>query len=388
VQRLAAGVELEGNESMNRLSLLAIAVLAVSCANAPPPPEDAPFAVDGDVVAFRRTPAAASLLAVEPVTGGRDGRVRLTGRLVWDEDATVRIFAPVSGRVIRIEADLGARVGARSCLATLASPDFGQAQADAARAVADLTAAQRTVDRLQQLYERRAVPRKDLEAAQADLDRAHAESERTRARLARWGGAPAGRVDEEFPLTSPVSGVVVERNLNPGQEVRSDATTPLFVVSDPRRLWVLLDVTERDLSDVVPGATLEVHTPAYPERTFRGTLDRVGLNLDPVTRTIPARGRLENPDALLKDEMYVTIDVVEPASRPALALPARAVIEDEGRRYVFVEERPGRYRRTAVSLGPEREGSMPVVDGVTAASRVVTEGNLLLEAAWVDGRKS
>jgi len=371
---------------MKRSSLLAIAVAAASCRHAQPPPEAQPFAVEGDVIAFRE-PSQAPPLTVRALTMAGDGRVTLTGRLVWDEDATVRIFPPVSGRVTRIAADLGARVSARAGLATLASPDFGQAQADAARAAADLRAAERTLERVRQLHERGAAARKDLEQAEAEHDRARAESERTRVRLALWGGAP-GRVDQEFTLTTPVAGVVVERNLNPGQEVRTDAATPLFVVSDPRRLWVALDVTERDLAEVAAGASLVIHTPAYPERIFRGTLERVGAGLDAATRTVHARGKLQNPDGLLKAEMYVTIDVLKPGSRPQLALPTRAVIEEGGRRFVFVEEKPGIYRRTAVSVGAEREGTIPVVAGLDASSRVVTEGSLLLEAAWADGRKS
>src|SRR5262249_48007667 len=153
-------------------------------------------------------------------------------------------------------------------LAVIASPDFGQAQSDRARAEADLRAADRNLSRLRLLLERGAAARRDFEQAEADDERARAEAERTDARLELGGGAHAAsaRVDQAFPLVSPVAGLVVERNLNPGQEVRSDAGTPLFVVSDPRRLWVLLDVTEKDLGDVETGARLTLHAQAYPDR--------------------------------------------------------------------------------------------------------------------------
>jgi cobalt-zinc-cadmium efflux system membrane fusion protein len=373
---------------MKRSTLLLLSVLLASCRHAPPAEDPAPFAVEGDLVALSGAAAQTTSVVVEPVAPGGEDHITLTGRIVWDEDSTVRIFPPVSGRVVHIATDLGARVTKQACLATLASPDLGQAQADAARAAADLRAAERTLDRERQLLERGAAPRKDVEQAEADLDRARAEHERTQARLALWGGVrPAGRVDQEFALVSPVAGVVVERNLNPGQEVRSDTNAPLFVVSDPRRLWVVLDLTEKDL-DITPGAKLTIHTPAYPDRTFPGVLERVGASLDPATRTVHARGRLANPDGALKAEMYVTIDVLKPVAGSGLALPARAVIADGAQRFVFVEEKPGRYRRTAVSVGPEREGRMPIVDGLAASARIVTEGSLLLEAAWADGRKS
>jgi cobalt-zinc-cadmium efflux system membrane fusion protein len=371
---------------VKRVAALAATLLVAGCQARGKAAEPAPYHLEGDIVVFA-DPAAESALAVEPVTRAEGDHVSLTGRVVWDEDATVRVFSPVSGRVARIAADLGTSVGRGSVLAVLASPDFGQAQAEAARAKADVEAAERAVARARLLYERGATPRKDLEQAEAEAARTRAESERTQARLRLWGGRPqAAVVDESFPLTSPVRGKVVERNLNPGQEVRSDASTPLFVISDPSRLWVLLDVTERDLPDILLGAELLIRTPAYPDHSFPGRLDRLSAALDPATRTARARGRVRNPGGLLKAEMYVTVEVIR-SSTPRLVLPARAVIQEAGRRYVFVEEGPGRYRRVAVSAGPEREGAVPVLSGLGESARVVTQGSLLLEAAWAEGKR-
>ncbi len=374
--------------SRRLLAALPIALLVGGCHNAAPAADAPAFRVEGDVVLFRDEGARAAAIRVEPVSRSGDGHTTLTGRLAWDEDATVRIFSPVSGRVERIEADLGTRVAKGARLAVLSSPDFGQAQSDAARARADLEAARRTLDRARALLERGAAPRKAVEEAEAETARAQAEAERTSARLALWGGASeASRtVDQRYCVQSPMSGIVVERNLNPGQEVRSDSTSPLFVISDPRRLWVLLDVTEKDLADVAPGAAIVVHSPAYPDRTFPGTLDVMGAALDPATRTVRARGKLQSPDQLLKAEMYVSVDVLERRASRSLVVPSRAVLAEGGKRFLFVEETPGRYRRMEVQAGPEREGVVPILGGVAETARVVTEGSLLLEAAREESR--
>jgi cobalt-zinc-cadmium efflux system membrane fusion protein len=368
----------------------AIVVLSGGCGRAEKKEASPAYQVDGDVVVFRDEAARASAIRVHPVARSADGHVTLTGRLVWDEDATVRVFVPVGGRVQRILADLGAPVARGTPLATLASPDFGQAQADAARARSDLMAAERTLARGRLLLERGAAPRKDVEQAEAEVERARAEAERTRARLSLWGGASeaTGTVDQEYRVSSPMNGVVVERNLNPGQEVRTDATSPLFVISDPRRLWVLLDVTERDLQDIAPGASLVVRSPAYPDRAFSGTLDVVGATLDPATRTVRARGKLPSPDGLLKAEMYVSVDVYKSNPARYVVVPVRSVLQDGGKQFVFLEEAPGRYRRVQVAVGAEREGAVPILSGLLDTARVVTEGSLLLEAAWAAGRAS
>lgn len=289
---------------------------------------------------------------------------------MWDEDATGRVFTPVSGHVVRISRDFGQSVSRGTLLAEMSSPDFGQAQSDAARSDADLRAAERTFERVAQVYERGGASRKDRDQAEADLERARAEAARTRERLQLWGGSAPGRVDQTFPLRSPVDGVVVERNINPGQEICGDSTTPLFVVSDSRRLWVLHDVTERDVADIVPGAPLRLRTAAYDGRVFDGVLDTIGAGLDPATRTVRARGRVRNQ----KD-----------TARRLLA-PARAVMQDGEERFVFVEEAKGRYRRTPVKVGPEREGVVPVLSDLPDSTRIAVEGELLLESVWAESK--
>jgi len=375
--------------STRALALVAVLTAALSgCSAGKAPTEKAPYKLDGDVLTFLDDSARQAAIRVATVTLAADTPLSLTGRLVWDEDATVRVFTPVGGRVERIAADLGARVQADAVLATLASPDFGQAQTDAARAHADLVAAERSVERARLLFERGATPRKDLDQAEAEIARARAEDRRTEARLRLWGGAHAqpGEVDQTFQVTTPIAGVVVERNLNPGQEVRIDASAPLFVVSDPRRLWVALDVTEGELGLVAAGSSIEVRTPAYPERSFPGTLSVVGASLDPATRTARARGKLANPDGLLRAEMYVTVKVLKTENARRLMVPARCVLQEGERSFLFVEEVPGRYRRTEVRAGAESEGAVPILGGLADGARVVTEGNLLLESAWAEGQ--
>src|SRR5207302_1597659 len=129
-------------------------------------------------------------------------------------------------------------------LAEIQSAEFGQAQAEARKAASDFRRAQRNLDRVRDLFEHGAAPRKDFDSAEADFASAQAEKDRAEARLAIYG-ATAISGDHGFLLPSPLDGVLVEKNVNPGQEVRPDqmlANTPqftaaLFVVTDPSRLW-------------------------------------------------------------------------------------------------------------------------------------------------------
>ena len=90
---------------------------------------------------------------------------------------------------------------------------------------------------------------------------------------------------------------------------------PSFVVSDPTKLWLQLDVAESDLPAFNPGQRLHIHSRSFPDKTFDGVVDRIGATMDPNTQKIKARGTVKNPDKLLKAEMYVLVDVVQDASK-------------------------------------------------------------------------
>ena len=106
-------------------------------------------------------------------------------------------------------------------------------------------------------------------------------------------------------LRSPVGGTVAERSVAVGQEVRpdqmmaSDAQVgkPLFVITDPARLWAWVDVSEVDLAALAPGEAFGLRTSAYPDRRFKGRVDLMGASLDPATRTVKVRGSVPIPTA-------------------------------------------------------------------------------------------
>ena len=290
----------------------------------------------------------------------------------------MRVFAPFGGRVTGIAVRPGDRVKAGQTLAVLASPDFGVAQAEARRAEQDHALAQKNFARIQELFDGGVAPAKDMQTAQADLERTAAERARTRAKLKLYGKTDL--VDQTLALTSPVAGVVVERNLNPGQEIRPDnqGDKALFVISDPARLWFLLDVAEKDVGQVKKGTELSLTTTSLGDERVRGRILQVADVVDPQARTVKVRGEVANPDERLKAEMYVVAELRVPASGGYL-VPARAVYLRGEQNYVFIDEGNGRYARRAVRIGPQTDGYQVVLQGLGAKDKVVLDGSLLLE---------
>ena len=322
-------------------------------------------------------PQASSITSV-PIEPRRDMVVRFNGRLVWNEERTVRVFAPFAGRVSSIAVRPGDRVKAGQTLAVLAAPELGVAQAEARRAEQDHALAQKNLARVQELFNAGVAPAKDLQAAQADVARTAAERQRTAAKLKLYGKTDT--VDQTLALKSSISGVVVERNLNPGQEIRPDnqGDKGLFVVSDPTKLWFLLDVAEKDVGLVKPGTEVRLGTTSLGNERIKGTIRHVADVVDAQSRTVKVRGAVDSADERLKAEMYIVAELRVPAPSGFL-VPARAVYLRGEQHYVFIDEGNGRFARRAILAGPLTDGYQVVLQGLAASDKVVLDGSLLLE---------
>ena len=330
------------------------------------------------IVIFPPESAQLARLTSVPIEPRRELTLRFNGRLVWNEDRTVRVFAPFAGRVMSIAVQPGDHVKAGQTLALLAAPELGVAQAEARKAEQDALLAQRSLARVQELYQAGVAPAKDLQAALADAGRTAAERQRTLARLKLYGKTDT--VDQRLALKSPIAGVVVERNLNPGQEIRPDnpGDKALFVVSDPTHLWFLLDVAEKDIGRIAPGTEVSIAATSLGEERVKGRIAHVADLVDPQTRAVKVRGALTGSDERLKAEMYIVADLRVPASGGFL-VPAAAVYLRGEQHYVFVDEGNGRYARRAIVAGPITEGYQAVLQGLGANDKVVIDGALLLE---------
>ena len=359
---------------------LVMSVAMSACGDGDAKPDIARPRLENGQILFPEGSTQVSSFATDSVKASGPLRLRLTGRLVWDENRTVRMYPPFAGRVVQILVKVGERVARGQTLAKLASPDFGQAQADARRAQSDFALAEKNLNRLRELNAAGVSSRKDLAAAEADYARADAERARAMAKVKLYGAGDYS-VDQNFSLASPIDGVIVERNINPGQELRTDlqlANTPaMFVITDPTRLWVQLDAAENQLAALRSSKKIALRTAAWPDETFSAALDNISDFIDPATRTVKVRGTVENRERKLKGEMFVTAELEE-APTADLQVPERALVLAGGSYFVYVEEKPGRYSRQEVKVDAVRDGVASVASGVKLGQKVVIEGNLFL----------
>ncbi|SDD74914.1 membrane fusion protein, cobalt-zinc-cadmium efflux system [Cupriavidus sp. YR651] len=361
------------------LSLCALALAACGKKEAPEPDDDPK--VSGQTIQFPASVKTLPGIVGQPVKSGGDRMLSLPGRLVWNEDKTVRVTTPFAGRVMEVLAQPGTTVKAGQPLAMLTSPDFGVAQADARKAAADSALAAKSLARQRELYGAGIIAQKELEQAQADSARAAADQQRTQAALRMYGAAAGGdAVNQRFALRSPIEGLVVERNINSGMELRPDQppTAPLFLVTDPTTLWAQVDAAEADMGLFKPGVTVRLTSTAYPGETFEGTVVKIADYVDPNSRSIKVRLVVPNADRRLKAEMFVTARL-KAASFQGISVPSKAVFLADNKNYVFVRTAQNTFERRQVKLGVQMPGTAEVVEGLKDGDVVITDGNLYLQ---------
>ncbi len=368
---------------LHRLLPLAalLGVLSLTaCKDTPPPAAQAPAPiVQGQQLRFVAGHPQLAQLTLSAARPADTVLIELPARLVWNEERTQRLFPAFAGRVSAIRADVGQSVKPGAVLATLASPDFGQAQSDTVRAQADARLTAKALQRQRELFEAGIVARKELEQAEAEAERARAEADRALARTRLYGSSRG--VDQQLALSAGMAGVVVERNLNPGQEIRPElagAGVPaLFVVTDPSTLWVQIDARESDVGVVQPGATFTLTLPALNGQTFEGRVINAADFIDPQSRTIKIRGQVANAQRLLKAEMLASARF-ERRFTDGVVVPATAVLLHGADHQVFVQTRPGVFEPRNVKLANEGAKDVVIASGLQAGEQVVSENVLLL----------
>jgi membrane fusion protein, heavy metal efflux system len=336
--------------------------------------------VEGDVITFASdSPQLATLVTLE-ATQERESLVRINGRTSWDETRTARVTSPLAGRVIEIKANPGVLVKKGAILAVLSSPDFGLTQAEARRSETDLALSDKQLQRARDLSNAGVIPTKDLQAAEADFARAKNERERTLTKERAYGMSGGKLIDQKYHLLAPVGGLIVDRRLTPGQEVRPDqgTETPLFTISDPTKLWVMLDVPEALTQEIKVDEQVRVSVPALPGEIFQAKVEYVADFIDAQSRTVKARAAVDNSAKRLKAEMYVTADVEVPPSK-ALKVPSNAVYLLGDKYFGFVENPKGTFTRRVLKAEEATLGFVRITTGLSPGEKIVSDGALLLQ---------
>src|SRR6185369_16808129 len=298
----------------------------------------------------------------------------------------------VGGIVRSVGPELGQNVRKGQTVAIVSSNDLAEAQTKYLAAFAELEEHHKHHARAEKLVEIGAASREELESAASKLKAAESELASLRQRLLLLGLSSqrvsalrsTSQVSSEVSLPAPTSGTVTSRTVNSGEVI--EANKELLRVTDLSRVWVVGQVYEKDLGKVHVGSGASITTDAYPGGVFRGQVSYVDPKVDPQTRTAQARIELANPGQQLKIGLYVNVAFAALAGTQSTTpvVPIGAVQNLANQQVVFVaSSNPNVFALRPVRLGPESNGYYPVLEGLTAGDRIVTEGSFMLRAEWL-----
>jgi cobalt-zinc-cadmium efflux system membrane fusion protein len=363
------------------------------CDRAPAPAQESGpkrSADEARLVRFPLDEVTRSGVTVEPVkrTAFRTYRT-FPGVVRPNEHALANITTLVRGRVAEVHADLGQMVKANQLLAVLHSSDLGLAQSAYLKAIARRHVAEQAYQRAQFLFQEKVIGQAEAQRREGEMIsiRAEAQEAREGLRLLGMGDKEIRTLEQtqtirsQVPIVAPFAGRVIARDLTKGEVL--ETTHKLFAVADLSTVWVVGNVSEKDISYVqraasVPNQPVQVYVTAYPNETFEGTVSYVGDVLDTATRTMQVRLILENPTGHLKPEMFATIRVLsEPTSD---VVPEAAVQHDRDRSFVFVQQEPGVFEARTVRLGDKNGTFAEILEGLREGEMVVKEGAFTLKS--------
>src|SRR5579864_8896612 len=296
---------------------------------------------------------------------------------------SVTLHAKVPGYVERVLVDRGSNVKKGDLLVELSAPEMSAqiaeaeskvqaGEADRLQAEAQLEAAQSTYDRLKKAAETPgAVAGNELIQADKQVDAAKALlNSRSQASRAAEGAVQSLKDMQAYlKITAPFDGVVTDRLVHPGALVGAGAE-PLLIIQQVSHLRLVVAVPEEDVGGIARGAKVEFRVPAYPERTYSGTVARSAHALDQKTRTMPVELDVSNSDGSLSPGMYPAVKWPVRRSRPALFVPQTSVVTTTERVFV-VRDRNGRAEWVDVRTGADDGDLVEVIGNLQPGDQVV-----------------
>jgi Cu(I)/Ag(I) efflux system membrane fusion protein len=316
----------------------------------------------------RIDPARQQLIGLRTATVERGpvGRVwRTAGRVAVDETRVRHVNVKVSGFVEKVFIDFtGKPVRRGEPLFTIYSPELYAAQEEyllalrTRRTLAEGGAFAKNGDELLDAARRKLelwdIPREEVERLEQ-----------------------SGRPSRALTLTSPISGVVVKKDVVDGMRLEAGAMP--YEIVDLSEVWVLADVYETEIRRVKLGMPATLELKAYPDRRFDGRVVFVDPVLNASTRTVKVRLTFPNSDGALRPEMFGDVELSGPP-RQALRIPADAVIHSGTEEVVFVALGDGKLAPKMVKLGESDDANVEVVEGLGLGDHVVTRANFLVDS--------
>ena len=330
---------------MNRLSFISFSVLSILLL----------FSCGGAKEDESKTEVAARKVRVEEVKLQEVAQLS-TFTANIEANRTNNILPAPAGRIRSISVDVGSRVAKGQVVVVMDAAIYSQQETQ-------LATLKRDYHRFSELYEVGGISKQQLDQIKAQLDMAQTAQDNLR---------------ENTKLESPINGVVIARNFDPGDLA---AGMPILTIANINPVKVKVDVSEAFYSQVELGMRSELQVDALGGDRFEGRVSLIHPTLNPVSHTFTVEIEVRNNDQRLRPGMFSRVTMNFGSNERPL-VSDKAVLKQSGSndRYVFVEQN-GKAVYRLVELGKRIGDKFEIISGLQAGERIIVQGN----SGLVDG---
>ena len=309
-------------------------------------------------------------------------RIEATGQLLARSQAIVA--AQVGGQISKIHIDEGAAVQRNQVILEI-DPELRQLEVSSQRARVAEARAQRADSaresrRVESLRARGAASQANVEEAQTQVELARSRLE---AALAQLGLAERALADSS--VVAPFDGRVGRRFVSEGEFVATGS--PLFDLVALEDMEVEVHLAERDSSLVSKGDRVDVRVAPFPDEVFRATVTVVSPTIDPRTRTLRVKAKVENQEGRLRPGLFARADLGVNQRAGVIMIPEDAILVRSDGIVVFRMSSANEVERVKVVTGVHRDGLIEIASGLDKDDTVVVRGQTrLIDGSVVEVR--
>jgi cobalt-zinc-cadmium efflux system membrane fusion protein len=300
--------------------------------------------------------------------------IKFNGLVDFNTDKVVNIFPLVSGNVQGISVVPGDYVKAGQVLGVVKSAEIANYNSALITASTNVQLTAKQLAQQKDLYKSGLASQVDITNAQVAYEQAVAAKTAAERILSINGNSNNG----EYAIKAPIDGFIVQMNITNGMAIRTDNNAGLFTISDLKNVWVQANIYEGNIGKVHQGDSVKVTTISYPDKVFKGKVDKLMDALDPATKTLKMRIVLPNPGYLLKPQMFATVTMENNEHKSAISVSSKALVFDNSQYYVVVLTGKNHVAIRPVQLISNNGTTAYIQDGLKPGERVIASNAILI----------
>ncbi|WP_431241689.1 efflux RND transporter periplasmic adaptor subunit [Flavobacterium sp. P21] len=299
------------------------------------------------------------------------------GKITADNNKMIDVYPLVGGNVIKVNVELGDYVKKGQVLATIRSTDIADFEKQSLDAKSDLLVAKNNLKVAQELFDGKLNSESDVLQAKSEVNKAQTQLSKIQETYKIYN-IKAGSI---YEVTAPISGFIIQKSINQDMLLRNDRSENIFDIAEISEVWAMANINEMDINKVKLGIDADVTTLSYPDKVFKGKVDKIFNVIDPETKAMQARIKLQNSDYLLKPDMNANIKLTFKEDKSMIAIPSEAIVFDKSKNFVMIFKDRNNIETRQVDVYRVVGKTTYISSGLKENEKVITNNQLFIYRA-------